>query len=198
MRKCDVQSERERVSEGGLGGARRTCPFSLARGYRRGNWKRHFGRHHNLKLKCAASGEGWKQHGGSQSQTNLHTGSGVLAPHSALPRRTFPSNLSPENHFELDLLRAPQSRPNVRAEKQAESGRASPRTNTTRSSCGRSGSRSWAGGVANWYCHRVLPAGKMPKQRPKCRAICCGAVVDGIRCVLCQNENNDIKSRKDS
>lgn len=99
-----------------MGGARRTCPFSLARGYRHGNWKRHFGRHHNLKLKCAASGEGSRgaeeaegERRGSQSQTNLHTGSGVLAPSS--PRALSPlatphSNLSPENHFELDLLRA--------------------------------------------------------------------------------------------
>lgn len=63
IRKCEREreTERESVSEGGrsaVGGARRTCPFSLARGYRHGNWKRHFGRHHNLKLKCAASGEG--------------------------------------------------------------------------------------------------------------------------------------------
>lgn len=94
IRKCERETERESVSvsEGGrsaVGGARRTCPFSLARGYRHGNWKRHFGRHHNLKLKCAASGEGSRgaeerggeqERRGSQSQTNLHTGSGVLAP----------------------------------------------------------------------------------------------------------------------
>lgn len=94
MRRIERERERqrERERERGLGGARRTCPFSLARGYRHGNWKRHFGRHHNLKLKCAASGEGRKAvagegeatgGGGSQSQTNLHTGgSGVLVPPS--------------------------------------------------------------------------------------------------------------------
>lgn len=94
MREREGDRESVSVSEGGrsaVGGARRTCPFSLARGYRHGNWKRHFGRHHNLKLKCAASGEasrgaeerggeGEQERRGSQSQTNLHTGSGVLAP----------------------------------------------------------------------------------------------------------------------
>lgn len=61
MREREGDRESVSLSEGGrsaVGGARRTCPFSLARGYRHGNWKRHFGRHHNLKLKCAASGEG--------------------------------------------------------------------------------------------------------------------------------------------
>lgn len=71
IRKCDEYSEKERgrERERGLGGARRTCPFSLARGYRHGNWKRHFGRHHNLKLKCAASGEGRKAVAGEGEAT---------------------------------------------------------------------------------------------------------------------------------
>lgn len=218
IRKCKREKERgreggrerEQAGDSAMGGARRTCPFSLARGYRHGNWKRHFGRHHNLKLKCAASGEG--NRGAEERRRAAEKGKPITnqspyrlwGPRSLprtchLPLATPHSNLFPENHFELDLLRASLKAALMCALKSRRSrSRSRSRTNTKTSLWSGNDDAGWQRG-----CKLVLPTlpstrrRKMPKQCPKCRAICRGSV-DGIRCVLCQNENNDIKNRKDS
>lgn len=98
------------------------------------------------------------------------------------PRSPLPSNLSPENHFELDLLRASLKAALMCALKSRRS-RASPRTNTsstTTTSCGWAEGESWAGAGQEL----VLPSstaaclpGKMPKQSPKVSGnLLCGAV----------------------
>lgn len=149
------------MSEGGrsaVGGARRTCPFSLARGYRHGNWKRHFGRHHNLKLKCAASGEG-SRGAGERGEAN-HKPISIPALGSSLPAPLVPhSNLSPENHFELDLLRASLKAALMCALKSRRS-RSRSRTNTKTS--------LWSGNdgrVAERGCKLVLVLASLPRRR---------------------------------
>lgn len=151
-----------------MGGARRTCPFSLARGYRHGNWKRHFGRHHNLKLKCAASGEGSRgaeerEEKGkpitNQSPYRLWGPRSLFpTPHSPLatchlPLATPHSNLSPENHFELDLLRASLKAALMCALKSTRSrSRSRSRTNTKTSLWSGNDDAGWQRG-----CKLVLP-----------------------------------------
>lgn len=164
--------ERESVSEGGRsaeGGARRTCPFSLARGYRHGNWKRHFGRHHNLKLKCAASGEGSRgaeERGGGAGERGEanHKPISIPALGSSLPAPLVPhSNLSPENHFELDLLRASLKAALMCALK---SRRSRSRTNTKTS--------LWSGNdgrVAERGCKLALVLASLPRRRRR-RCLC--------------------------
>lgn len=93
---------------------------------------------------------------GSQSQTNLHTGSGVLAP--CTPHSPH-SNLSPENHFELDLLRASLKAALMCALKSRRS-RSRSRTNTKTS--------LWSGNdgrVAERGCKLVLVLASLPRRR---------------------------------